>query len=111
MSDTSNLTQHLDTILRDAERAALRVDRAAMEQAAGEIDRWYEALRLAPPPAAELQEIRARLAHYRDLCQFVGDTLHEALTAACETAAGAACYAGNGKLSEGAEPALLKRYG
>ena len=108
------LREDFDELMERANQAAVRLDAKTLDTVTDAIDSWSVKLREIEPNEEFLTHVRGGLVHFRELCRFVGETLHDAMASASEEGAepGKNSYSAQGKVGmRRTGPVLLKQYG
>ena len=108
------LREDFDDLMERANEAAVRLDAKTLDIVTDAIDSWSTKLREVEPNEEFLTHVRAGLVHFRELCRFVGETLHDAMTSASSEGEEPtkSAYSKPGKVGmRRAGPVLLKQYG
>jgi len=108
------LREDFDELMERANEAAVRLDAKGLDLVTEAIDAWGVKLREIEPNEEFLTHVRAGLVRFRELCRFVGETLHDAMASAAPGAQEPtrSSYSAQGKVGmRRAGPVLLKQYG
>lgn len=101
-------------LMERAETAAIGLNGPELGEITTEIEGWSDKLQRMDPDQEFLVHVRSGMVRFREICRFVGDTMHDAFQSATagpeqETKK---MYGGNAKLdSRKAEAVLLRQYG
>ena len=108
------LREDFDELMERAHEAAVRLDAKGLDVVTEAIDTWGTKLREIEPNEEFLNHVRAGLVRFRELCRFVGETLHDAMASAAPGVQDPmrSPYSAQGKVDmRRAGPVLLKQYG
>lgn len=110
----ARVLEEFDHMMQRAESAAIGLDGEALGSITEEIEGWSQLLVKMNPDKEFLLHVRDGMVRFRELCRFVGDTMHDAFLSASggpsqESKQG---YGGNAKVeSRRTQAVLLKQYG
>ena len=107
------LREDFDDLMERANEAAVTLDAKTLDLVTESIDSWSTKLREIEPNEEFLTHVRAGLVQFRELCRFVGETLHDAMASADGSPEPTKSpYSKQGKVGmRRAGPVLLKQYG
>ncbi len=120
MATQEQLRAELDALLDSGERAAVLLDGDELDETSASLESWAGRLKGLKVDEDFLRHARERVWRYREMCSFVGETMHGAMIAAgggdipagagAQPAVGANRYAKSGRAAQGSlNPVLLKR--
>ena len=110
----ARVMEEFDDMMERAESAAIGLNGPVLGEITLELEGWSEKLEKMNPDKDFLQHVRDGMVRFREICRFVGDTMHDAFLSATagpdhETKQ---MYGGNAKLGpRKAEAVLFKNYG